>query len=262
MNKITPHIVRLANQRQRGFTLIELMIAITVALFLIIGLLFMVQSTRDAFGNQNLLAQLQDDERLVMTFMAEVVESAGYFPNPQTNVYTTVFPVTTTAPVFATPGQSVFGISGATATGDSVTIRYAALQNDNVFNCMGLKNTTVTPYDVFVNTFAVQLIAGNPTLVCTVSSSIIAATPVALVNGVQNLTILYGVQRSTAGTGSCADTYLKASEMAPVAFPNDWLNVCSVDVTIAFTNPLKPAGAPIVIRRVIAAMTAAGVNSP
>jgi type IV pilus assembly protein PilW len=258
MNKITPHIVRLTNQRQRGFTLIELMIAITVALFLIIGLLFMVQSTRDAFGNQNLLAQLQDDERLVMTFMAEVVESAGYFPNPQTNVYTTVFPVTTTAPVFATPGQSVFGISGATATGDSVTVRYAAFKGDNVFNCMGLKST-VNPYDVFVNTFAVKSIAGSPTLVCTVSSSVIAATDVALVNGVQKLTILYGVQRSTAGTGSCADTYLKASEMAPVAFPNDWLNVCSVDVTIAFTNPLKPA-TPIVIRRVIAAMTAAGVT--
>jgi type IV pilus assembly protein PilW len=206
-----------------------------------------------------LLAQLQDDERLVMTFMAEVVESAGYFPNPVSNVSTSVFPV---AGVFLTPGQSVFGTSGATATGDSVTIRYAAFKGDNVFNCLGLQNTTVTPYDVFVNTFAVKNIAGSPTLVCTVSSSIIPVTPVALVNNVQNLTILYGVKRSAVGTGSCADTYLKASEMAPVAFPNDWLSVCSVDVTISFTNPLQPAGAPIVLRRVIAAMTAAGVNSP
>jgi type IV pilus assembly protein PilW len=257
MNKITPHIVRSANQRQCGFTLIELMIAITVASFLIIGLLFMVQSTRDTFGNQNLLAQLQDEERLVMTFMSEVVESAGYFPNPVNNTYTTVFPA---AGVFLTPGQSVYGISNASAFGDTVTIRYAAAQNDNVFNCKGLINTAVPNYDVFVSTFAVKTVAGSPMLVCTVSSSVIPVTDVPLVNGVQNLTILYGVKRSTAGTGSCADTYLKASDMAPAAFPNDWLNVCSVNVQILFANPLKPA-APILIQRVIATMNSAGVNS-
>jgi type IV pilus assembly protein PilW len=260
MSKITPPIVRLANQRrQRGFTLIELMIATTVALFLIGGLLMMVQSTRDAFGNQNLLAQLQDDERLVMTFMAEVVESAGYFPNPVNNAYTTVFPAVS---VFLTPGQSVYGKSNASAFGDTVTIRYAAAQNDNVFNCKGLINTAVPGYDVFVNTFAVKIINGSPMLVCTVSSSVIAATDVPLVNGVQNLTILYGVKRSTAAAnGSCADTYLKASEMAPPAFLNDWLNVCSINVKISFTNPLKPAAAPIQIQRVIATMNSAGVNS-
>jgi hypothetical protein len=79
-----------------------------------------------------------------------------------------------------------------------------------------------------------------------------------LVNGVQNLTILYGVKRSVADTGSCADTYLKASEMI---LANDWINVCSIDVSISFTNPLQPAGLPIVIQRVIATMNAAGVNS-
>jgi len=71
------------------------------------------------------------------------------------------------------------------------------------------------------------------------------------------LTILYGIKRNIADTGSCADTYLNASQMLAA----DWSNVCSVNVTISFINPISPAGPPIKIQRVIATMNAAGVNS-
>jgi len=256
MNTLAPQICRSARRHHRGFTLIELMVAITLGIFLVGGLLMMVQSTRSAFGNQQLLAQLQDNERLVMTFMAEVVESTGYFPNPALYSSTNVF----LAPsgVFATPGQAVFGTYNAVAPGDTVTIRYAAGLNDNVFNCRGLTNTAVGPYDVFVNKFWVDNTnPNNPVLTCTVSSTVIAPTNVPLVNGVQSLSIQYGVKRSIADTGSCADTYLLANQM----LVSDWPNVCSINVTISFTNPLNPAGPPIPIRRVIATMNAAGVNS-
>jgi type IV pilus assembly protein PilW len=257
MNTQSPHLHSSGRRHHSGFTLIELMVAITLGIFLIGGLLMMVQSTRNAFGNQQLLAQLQDNERLVMTFMAEVVESTGYFPNPVLYVNTNVF----TAPsgVFLTPGQAVFGTRNAAAPGDTVTIRYAALLNDNVFNCRGLTNKAVAPYDVFVNKFWVDNTnPNNPVLTCTVSSTVIAPTPVPLVNGVQSLSIQYGVKRSVTDTGSCADTYLFANQMI---LANDWNNVCSINVTIFFTNPLNPAGPPIQIQRVIATMNAAGVNS-
>jgi hypothetical protein len=74
---------------------------------------------------------------------------------------------------------------------------------------------------------------------------------------VQKLVILYGVKRSLADTGSCADTYVNASQMALT----DWSSVCSINVTMWFTNPLNPTGPAIVIQRVIATMNAAGVNS-
>jgi hypothetical protein len=42
----------------------------------------------------------------------------------------------------------------------------------------------------------------------------------------------------------------------------DWSNVCSISVAITFTNPIPPQNPPtITIRRVIATMAAAGVNS-
>jgi len=258
MNYSLTTMLQSANKRSRGFTLIELMIAITVAVFLIAGLLAMVQSTRNAFGNQNLLAQLQDNQRLAMTFMAEVVETAGYFPDPVHNTSSVLPAVGTTFAI----GQAVTGTTGPVApgVGDTVTIRYAAALNDNVFNCKGLTNTTL-PLDVFVDKFWVNnTVPSNPVLTCTVSSTAInPAVDIPLVNGVQNLTVSYGVKRSAADTGSCADTYLKASQMLTA----DWTAVCTINLSITFTNPIKQPGLPltITITRVIAVMSAAGVNS-
>ena len=241
---------------QRGFTLVELMVAIVISVFLIGGLLMMVQSTRNAFGNQNLLGQLQDNERLAMTFMADVIESTGYFPDPVNNTNVSLMPAIGS---FA-PGQAVFGTFSAAAPGDTVSIRYAAAAGDqNLFNCLGKVNTAAAT-DVFTNTFSVDPV--NQQLVCTASSQLgsFATTTVPLVNGVQKLVILYGVKRSVTDTGSCADTYLSAAPGQMLAA--DWNNVCSVSVEVTFTNPIPPQNPPtIIIRRVIATMNAAGVNS-
>jgi type IV pilus assembly protein PilW len=85
---------RIGHRHLSGFTLIELMIAITLAIFLVGGLLMMVQSTRNTVTTQTQLAQLQDNERLVLTFMTEVIESTGYFPNPKLYTAAGVMPPT------------------------------------------------------------------------------------------------------------------------------------------------------------------------
>jgi type IV pilus assembly protein PilW len=252
----TMHSVRLdcTRERQRGFTLVELMVAILISIFLAGGLLMMVQSTRNAFGNQNLLGQLQDNERLAMTFLTEVVESTGYFPDPVNNTGALLMPANVT---FVAPGQAVVGTFAAAAPGDSISIRFAAAAGDtNLFNCLGLTNTAAAT-DTFTNTFSVN---AQKQLQCTATSQLATFAPrtVPLVTGVENLTILYGIKRSANDTGSCADTYLNAGQMLVA----DWSSVCSISVAITFTNPIPPQNPPtITIRRVIATMAAAGVNS-
>lgn len=253
----TPHIVARCNRAQRGLTLIELLIAMTVALFLLGGLLKIVQSTRRTFGDQNALAQMQDNERLAMTFMTDVIESAGYFPNPKINAASTVLPAVGTT--FAA-GQAIYGTTSPSPVGDKVTVRYGAplkTLNNDVFNCMGTTNTTVANFDTFVNTFWVDSTnPQNPVLTCTFSSTATPSTPVVLVNNVQSLAILYGIKRNTTDTGSCTDTYLTAAQMTAA----DWSTICSVMVSLTFTNPLIQAK-PITIRRVVAVMNTAGANT-
>jgi len=159
---------------------------------------------------------------------------------------------------FATAGQGVYGTYTAAAPGDTVTIRYGALLNDNIFNCAGTQNTASGPYDVFVNKFWVDSVTDplNPVLKCTFTpTSTNVAKTVPLVNGVKKLVILYGVKRSATNTGSCADTYLNASQMAAA----DWTEVCSVSITATFVNPLTAA--VITVNRVVAVMNWAGVNT-
>jgi type IV pilus assembly protein PilW len=256
MNSSTQQTVRCGNGRQSGFTLVELMIAMTVALFLLGGLMTIVQHTRQAYGDQNLLAQLQDNERLALTFMADVIESAGYYPDPKTNDPLVLMPI---AGAFTAAGQPIVGTRNAAAPGDTVTVRYAAKINDNVFNCMGTQNTSGAT-DTFVNKFWVNNAPAVPQLTCTYSSTATAQVNVPLVSGVQNLQILYGVKTSVANTGSCTDTYMRANQMTTA----NWSAVCSIRVSLTFTNPLNPAGAgnqPITITRTIAVMSMAGVNT-
>ena len=73
----------------RGFTLVEILIALLIGLFLMGALITIVQANRTVFGNQNKLAQMQDGERMAMTMIADVIQSAGYFPDPTTNTLAT-----------------------------------------------------------------------------------------------------------------------------------------------------------------------------
>jgi len=257
MKNVTVNTVRGAAARNAGFTLVELMVAITVALFLLGGLFATLQSTRKAYGNQNLLAQLQDNQRLAMTLLAEVVETTGYYPNPLVNSATTVL---TADALFATAGQAIVGQANTLGPGDMITVRYAPALNDNAYSCIGTQNTATAPYAVFENTFQVI----NNQLVCTfngqqyplITSNKNGAGVTVL--GVQNMTIVYGVKANVADTGSCTDTFLTAAQ---VTAGNYWSSVCSVTVTLTFVNPINPAGPGIPISRVIALMATAGANS-
>lgn len=245
-----------AKQASHGFTLIEVLISMTIALFLLGGLLTVVQSTKNAFATQNQLASLQDNQRLAMTFMAEVVESAGYYPDPiiPANTAASFFPVDTPKG-FTTAGQVFYGTSGG-AKLDSITVRFGVKPSDiGLFGCNGKGNTTAAN-DTLVSKFSVVTVNGIKQLICTFSNNTTPATDVTLVNGVRSLTVLYGVTRNAGPSlGSCADTYLTTALMLSA----DWLKVCSVHLRLEFDNPLDTAN-PITINRLVAAMQTAGVN--
>jgi type IV pilus assembly protein PilW len=260
-------IDRIERRQARGFTLIELMISVTIAVFLIGGALAIVGRTRSTFAAQNQLAQLQDNERLALTFMAEVIESGGYFPLPQTYQASTVMPVV--ASTFATAGQAIFGTYSATVPGDQVYVRFGTRPGDIVYGCTGVSNIAVSPYDTYTNFFWVKntattlpLTNANAQLMCTFTNAAGTQAAVPLVNGVTNLVVLYGLKKNATNTGSCTDTYLTATQVN--ASPPDWLKVCSIKVKITFANPITTGttpGQPITIERVMAVMTAVGVNS-
>ena len=232
---------------ERGFTLIEILIALLIGLFLAGALLTIVQTNRTVFGNQNKLAQLQDGERMALTMMTDVIQSAGYFPNPTQNTLNNS--LTVVAP-FVAAGQSVYGLYSATPPGDQIFIRYMTAGGDGILNCSGQSNPTGGPNTLYVNTFQVL----NNQLICTMNG-----TQYNLVNGVTNLSVLYGVKANAGATGNNVDTYMNAAQVTAAGL---WGSVISALVQLTFTNPLYIAnqGQPqtVIIQRVVGLMSQTG----
>ncbi len=216
---------------QRGVGLIELMVSMLIALFLLSGLFTLFYSTRQTFSSQYQLAQLQDNERLAMTLITDVVQSAGYFPvsTPPTgnDIATVALPVNS-ASGFSSAGQAIYG------TGNTIRIRYLTASGDRVTNCQGASNTSGARL-LYVNVFSVD--TATKTLRCQVINGLTGASIASaqtLVDGIKSLQILYGV-----GAAGSVTQYVSASGVS------NWNNVLSLRITLTFYNPLvSPGGSP------------------
>jgi type IV pilus assembly protein PilW len=249
---------------QHGFTMVELMIALLIGLFLTAGVLTLVGAMKRTSTAQTGLSQLQDNERIAMSLLTDIIQSAGYYPNPVANTPSTFFTVTAVAPIFAA-GQAITGTGtySAAAPGDSISVRYttagnvAPAGNDGVMDCTGNTRTVQT---TFTNTFSID---ANGNLQCVLVVGAVTTT-VQLVNGVTNLQIYYGVQTNPNVSNNSVDTYLDA---AAVTAGNYWNKVLSVKVTLSFVHPLAgqpgqpPVGTTIPFTRVITLMNKTGVDS-
>ena len=211
--------------RSAGFSLIELLVAVMLAIFLLGGLFAIIQSNKRAFTSQTTLSQQQDNERFAMTVVSEVLQSAGYYPDPTAQTASGLF--TVLAP-YTTAGQVVAGTSGG-ATGDTITVRYYGSPTTTIINCDGSQANVA---QIYTNKFRVNAVGQ---LVCVMNGG--AELP--LVDGVKRMDILYGVTTVPNSTTTSIDTYFTAANMAAA----NWPNVVSVKFTITFTNALATSAA-------------------
>ena len=254
--------------KQAGFTLVELSVAMLVALFLAVGLITILQNNRMTYANQTVLAQLQDNQRLAMTMLNDVVQEAGYYPDPTANVVSAALPPITLGSGTPVTGalqgqQTVAGVYQAADPGDSVAVRYATASGDGILLCDGTSNTSGA-MTTYVNTFSVN---SSGQLVCQISvGNAAASTARTLVSGIKRLNIMYGVKRDFTSSNNNVDTYVRADQMSTT----DWMNVSSVKIAIVFVNPMATTAKGVAVpgqpatftfQRIIAVMNRTGINS-
>lgn len=220
------------SRTQSGFTLVELMIAIVIGLFLVGGLLTLVQAMKRTSVSQSGMSQLQENERMAMQLLTDVIQSTGYFPLTSASLTNTAQSIFTVAAPFTVAGQSIVGTGtfGAAAPGNTITVRYQTTGADNVISCNGGTSTVGTA--MFVNTFSVDN-KGNLSCLLTINGAAQAAMP--LISGLTNMQIVYGVQTNTGVSTSSVDTYLDAPAVTAGAY---WTAVKSAKVTLTFVNPM------------------------
>ncbi|MGO9935752.1 MAG: PilW family protein [Steroidobacteraceae bacterium] len=237
-----------AQLAQRGFTLVELMIALLMAVLLMFALVEMVQGMRNAYNAQSGMSQLQDDQRMAMTFLSNAIQSAGYYTLAASPGNSAAVSLPVLSP-FATAGQSVYGTGTWASAQDTITVRYMTAGADGITNCAGVQSAVAA---TFVNTFSIDAYGDLNCSVATIvgatttttTTQLISGSTVAgkLVRGVVGMQIYYGVQ-TIAANATSVDTYLDGPTVntgsywmiaAPAGTVN---NVISVKVTLTFLNP-------------------------
>jgi type IV pilus assembly protein PilW len=263
--------------RNQGFTLVELLISILIALFLLGGVMTIVQDTRRATSSQTQSTQLQDSVRLAMSMLTAVIQTAGYYADPFGSSPNSPNSLAAIGAFVAGQAVSGTGAFAAAAPGDTISVRYQTGNADGVLNCAGTSNTSGAN-QIYINTFSLDNLGQ---LQCTLTTGGVAAAPIVLIPAITtgpnqlkitNLQILYGVQSNPAPASQCqttiltanqcADSYLDAAQVSAKTINGQtaWNYVVSVRITLSFLNPTNPVPAgDLKFTRVIGIMNRMGV---
>ncbi|MDT8385067.1 MAG: PilW family protein [Gammaproteobacteria bacterium] len=205
-------------RRQQGFTLVEIMVALTIGLLMMAGILQITLANKESSRLQRNMGFVQENIRNAMEFLARDVRMAGHYidNNPAGRILTPPAPfinvsaatTVTTAPLTA---------DGGTNNNDQIT-----LTRESNFDCLG----QATPADANGNNFAINhYFIANQRLMCRGNGSA-AAQP--LVEGVESLQILYG--ENTDNDPRSANRYVRPEQVANMA------NVVSLRIGMRFIS--------------------------
>jgi Tfp pilus assembly protein PilW len=244
---------------QGGFTLVELMVTVGIALFLLGGLVTIMQNVRQANLTQGNLNSLLDEQRFALTVMADAIQVAGYVANPTLDSSANWLAVGLFPQGAAITGQHIpAGVVPDSTAADVIFIRFDAVQaalspyGTGPILCNGT-DTSLQAGASYTVGFKVQ----NNALQCSVDGG---NSWVPIVPGVQALAIYYGINRGSPGADYNIDTYVTADNLVA---PNDFLTISAVRIAITFQNPLWGPGSPqpqlITVERVVQVMNRAGV---
>ena len=224
-----------STHRQRGLTLVELMVSMVVGLVLMGGVVQVFKTNKGANRYSQGLAQMQDNGSYALDFVANQIGQIGYVPawnnigqasdqngdGVKDRVDMELWAYAATPPAV--------GSEGGGTTSDAITINvYIDPQHPAPTSCVGVPvaapgNFTGTPGWGVTNVIAVNAV--NATLTC---------NGVAVAEGIENMQILYGVDTTIPGDG-IVDQYMPWSRV--YAPPVDWrLRIIAVRVALLVTS--------------------------
>lgn len=202
---------RSEENKHHGFSLVELMVAITISSFivLLVGQVFF--ANKAVYRSQNAQAEIQEKGRFLMRWIAGQLRQAGYVDTSRlSNGMPTNFAISGTT--FPTAGM----ILNETAS-NTISYRYYGNSDNQIIDCNGSPNASTV-----LNTSQIALTASN-TMSCTSSSSQ-GGTAQQVMTNVSQFVMKYGVDNAVGTADRIPDSYLSAAGVA------DWTRVFSVQV--------------------------------
>jgi len=197
-----------ANHDHKGFTIVEIMVAITISMVLIAGVVQIYISSKESFRVQNELARLQENERIAVEFLQRDIRQAGYVPFGEPTI-----------------NNRIVVTDGNGNTSDEITVSYTSTSD-----CLGQN----TPNGIAINRYFIDVI--NDRLMCEGNGNIGNPQPIA--DGISNMQVLLGNNTNFANDSlqmPSADAYVNVTSL------DSMINVVSVRIALLIrsTDPVK-----------------------
>lgn len=218
----------------RGFSLLELMFAMTIGLVLSLAVGQIFLGSRAGFTSNDNLSRVQENARYALGLLSREIRLSTYRSDPRV-ARATLYPLATAPSLTGADG----GTGGVPVSGlsDTITVRFqgsgtgTGTADGTVQDCVGNRIDTGA---AVVNTLLIQNDAANnnePTLFCnTVTTACVAATCFALVPGVENMQVLYGEDINSGAASPNPDGSI--DRWVTAANVTNWDNVLSVRISL------------------------------
>ena len=203
-------------QHQMGMTLIEIMIAMGIGLFLIAGVVQLLVTTRQSYNVQDAVARIEENSRFSLGMLSENIRLAGY-KNDAWESNSNAF---ATANTLFAAGDYISGSEGGISSSDQINIRF----HGSVNNSGNIDGRVIDCEGNAVGDTNVELsfsISGSD-LICTVDGT---TPPIVLAGNISNMQILYGEDTSD---DDAVNKYVTASSVS------NWNNIISVKIGLVF----------------------------
>jgi len=201
----------------QGFSLIELLVAITLSMILLAGVLQIFLNTKNFFRLETNSSQLHENARFIDLYLGNIIRLAGYRSPPVNAGFPEINAVFNGASAYIS-GTSDTNINNS----DTLTVRYQGSGNGtgtpdgSVRDCLNQpvdSNTIVTNTFSLTNNNELQCQALNPNAAVTNNTQVI-------LSNIEGFEVLYG---EDVNGDNAADRYVRAN----YPFLN-WNNVVSI----------------------------------
>lgn len=270
---------QLPRRHQRGFTMIELLVALAIGLLITLAAVSALIATRQGFTTVDAASQLRDNGR----FASDLIQRLGVQTGFKDAAQAAKPSPPSASGVAANPAPNISGFNNALiSASDPLNVSTARTggtegygsdililgfqvaetfpgsgnSDGSMIDCSG--NSTATPAiardSQVVSILHVAVSEGDLSLMCTSSDTGLAPFPASqpIVKGVENFQVLYGVDGVTAGAAppvapgdTVPDSYLRADQLTvagnPVATNANWRRVRSLRIGMVLRGPLNSA---------------------
>lgn len=215
-----------SNNRQTGMTLIEIMIALLIGAFLSAGILQIFIGSKQTYTMQENLSRMQENGRFALEFLAKDIRMAGYWD--------CMMPSAT--------NNDITGTEGTSGAPDSIVLRGAFVRTRAATDTCGIAVTaaatvacpqTSAPANFYTDNSSIitYSINSNNLRRVTNCNNSTTATDANIVEGIENMQILYGIDTDAAGTANFGTpNYYVAANTAWTAA--NWAQVVSIRISL------------------------------